>query len=159
MKNENTFALMNWKRAGWIVAIIIFAAVYFLNRNDIQFIRQDSFKLIPIAESGLELSSIIHLYNPNLLSSTIKRIHEQFLINGIVVGELDNEINQGIPGRKETEFPVSIRFSKEDYEKIMATIPIKDSIIVTITGEIVYNSFTSSGDVKVNQAYSIGQKQ
>jgi LEA14-like dessication related protein len=142
---------MNFKRIGFFFAIILFLAVYLLNRKDVQFMKQDGFKIEPISATGMEFKSVLHLYNPNLLSSTIKKVHERFIINGVLVGELDNEINQGIPGRKETEFPVSIRFTKEQYDSVIGNTPLIPATI-QVEGEVVYNNFTSSGEVKVNQS-------
>ncbi len=47
----------------------------------------------------------------------VKSIHEEFRINGKVLGILDQEINQGIPGRKESSFPVSIRFGEDEFNR------------------------------------------
>ncbi len=146
---------MNSKRVGFIIFIISLVALYFLNRKDVTLEAQNGFELQTISPNGVELKSVIHLNNTNLLSSTIKNIHEKFYINGTLVGIIDNEINQGIPGRKVTDFPVSIRFSKDDLNK---TLPLdsstgsksEDAVKVSAEGEITFQNLIGGGDIKIH---------
>ena len=146
---------MNSKRVGFIIFIILLVALYFLNRKDVTLEAQNSFELQTISPNGVELKSVIHLNNPNLLSSTIKNIHEKFYINGTLVGIIDNEINQGIPGRKVTDFPVDSRFSKDDLNKIVPSDSTtassnERSIKVSADGEITFQNLVGGGDIKIH---------
>src|SRR5688572_29642270 len=104
---------MKFRKAGLVAVLIIIGVLFLLNRKDI-LLNGQTIALKPIGSTGYELRSEIKLYNGNFLSSTISKIYEEVYINGVKVGELDNEINQGIPSGKETMFPVSVRFSKAD---------------------------------------------
>lgn len=150
MKNKNTFTYMNPKRIGLLIFIVLAAAVLWLNRKDVVLHSQNEFKLVKISTTGYELQSVIHLQNPNFLSATIKTIQEDFYINGIKVGELSSEINQGIPGWKETSFPVSIRFTSEDWERIFPDSHVPAKAEVTVKGEINFQNLTGSGKITVN---------
>lgn len=148
---------MNFRRAGVLMAIALGIVLFFLNRKDVTLVKQDSFELHAISATGDQYSSIIHLKNPNLLSSTIKTIHEKYSINGVTIAVFTMEINQGIPGLKETEFPINVRFSKEDYANAVHT----DSIIlsdiqVLIDGEITFENLASKGEIKIHQTETIG---
>lgn len=141
---------MSKKRLGLIGFIVIFAAAWYFNRKGPELRAQDEIQLKPIGSTGIELNSTIHLYNPNLLSVTIGRVHERFYIKGKLMGELDAQLSQGIPGLKETEFPVNIRFEKELLDKAMARDSGSNTIQVAIDGEITYEHFVSSGILKVH---------
>ncbi len=154
---------MNFRRAGLVIVIVIMVALFFLNRKDVTLVKQDNFSVTPIGETGYLMSSVLRLNNPNLLSSTIKIISQKYFIEGREVALMNVEVNQGIPGMKETSFPVNVRFSKEDLLDIFP----KDSTLcwysagstikaeVIITGEITFANMMSSGKISVNQKDSI----
>lgn len=149
---------MKIRKAGLVVVGILLIVLFIFNRKDVELSRQDEFILHPISASGGELQSVIHLNNPNLLSSTIKTIHEDFYLNGILLGTLDNQLNQGIPGRKETEFPVNIRFINEDYRKAISGDSLNAArAVVTVTGKIVFDNLMSGGHIEVHQQGSISK--
>lgn len=160
MKNKNTFTHMNPKRLGLLIFIVLAAAVLLLNRKEVVLSTQNDFKLTKISTVGYELQSVIHLHNPNFLSATIKTIREDFYINGIKAGELSSEINQGIPGWKETSFPVSIRFTTEDWQKIFSDSLVHAKAEVNVKGEINFQNLTGSGKIMVNakQSFSIAKR-
>lgn len=147
---------MNFRNAGLGIVIVIAVALFFLNRKDVQMIKQDNFELHAISATGDEYKSVIHLLNPNLLSSTIKTIDERFSINGIQLAALNAEINQGIPGLKETAFPVSVRFTKDDYYHAVHTDSMMhEKIEVLIEGEINFENLTGKGKIKIHQTETI----
>lgn len=148
---------MNYRYAGLLLVGILVVALAFSNNKKIEVEPMQSFTVHRISGSGGELQGVIVLNNPNILSSTIKNIHEKFYINGILLGILDNEINQGIPGRKETEFPVSIRFSNTDYQNAVAADTTHPVNTLVVTGTIEYQNLFKPGKAEVNQSVSITQ--
>mgnify|MGYP001552555340 FL=1 len=130
-----------------------------LNRKAVSLTKQNNFDLHPLSSAGYECNSVIHLHNPNLLSSTIITMDEKYSINGVSLGLLSIELNQGIPGLKETEFPVSVRFSKADFLKAVdsdSTLPT--SINLLVEGEIKYQNLTGNGTIKVYHTENISTK-
>ena len=144
---------MNRRYIGLIVVGVIVVVLYFLNRKDVEVVSMQPFKMHSISASGGELQGVILLKNPNLLSSTIKSIHEKFYLNGILLGILENDISQGIPGLKESEFPISIRFSNTDYQKALSidTTHHSDSVIM-VTGDIEFQNLFNSNKAEVKQS-------
>jgi LEA14-like dessication related protein len=141
------------RTGGLVVVGVLLAVLYVLNRKDVEVVSMKPFAVRPISASGGELSGVIVLNNPNLLSSTIKTVHEKFYLNGILLGILDNEISQGIPGMKETEFPVSIRFSNSDYQKgLDADAEHHSDTIVMVSGDIEFQNLFKSGKAEVKQS-------
>ena len=142
---------------GLAIVGALLVALFFLNRKDVTLVKQDTFSATPIGTSGYLLKSVLHLHNPNLLSSTIKVISEKYFIEGREVALMNMEVSQGIPGMKGTSFPVNIRFSKTDLQKIFP----KDTLLthvkaeVYITGEITFENMMSSGKISVNQKDSV----
>jgi hypothetical protein len=147
---------MKYRNAGIVLFIVLLLAVILLNKNDIALIAQDEFSLQPISSSGYVLQSIIHLNNSNLLSSTIKTIHEEFKLNGVVIGIIDNELNQGIAGRKESSFPVTIRFAREDYLRALHGDSLsKQPLNIEVTGEITFANVITGGKIIVQQTATV----
>ncbi len=139
---------MKTRRWPLIFVLAVAAALFFLNRRQVTLSAQDSVELKRISGSGYELSSVLRLYNPNLLSSTIKSIHEKFVINGTPVGELNMELDQGIPGLRESQLPVSARFSREEAQEAFGD-SAAGSFALTITGEIVFQNLAGGGTIAV----------
>lgn len=147
---------MNKRRIGLVVFVVLAAAVVLLNRKDVILTSGGNFKLLKITSEGYELQSVIHIQNPNWLSSTIKSLHENFYINGKSVGEVNLELNQGIPGRKETSFPLSIRFTALDLNKIFASDSmLPDKVEVSAAGEIIFQNLSGSGKITVDEKDSV----
>jgi LEA14-like dessication related protein len=131
-------------------------AVILFNRKDVMLSANGNFKLVKISDAGYELQSVIHLQNPNWLSSTIKTVHENFYINNKSVGEINMELNQGIPARKETSFPLGIRFTTTDLQKVFfpdSVIP--PFVLITATGEILFQNLSGGGKINVNEKDSV----
>ncbi len=148
---------MNKRRIGLVIFVVLAAAVVLLNRKDVILTSGGNFKLLKITSEGYELQSVIRIQNPNWLSSTIKSVHENFYISGKSVGEVNLELNQGIPGRKETSFPLSIRFTTADMVKIFvsdSTLP--DKALVSATGEIIFQNLSGGGKITLDEKDSIG---
>jgi LEA14-like dessication related protein len=144
---------MNFRKAGLVIVGVLLVVLYIFNRKDVELRPLDSIHMHSISASGGDLQVVIHLNNPNLLSSTIKTIHEKFYLNGILLGILDNELNQGIPGLKETEFPVNIRFSNTDYQKALALDSLHaDKPVITVEGDIQFQNLFTSGKINVHQS-------
>ena len=144
---------MNFRKAGLIIIPVILVVLYFLNNKEVELNPAVSLQMHSISTSGGEIKAVIRLNNPNLLSSTIKSIHEKFMLNGMVIGIIDNELNQGIPGLKETEFPTSIRFSNEDYQKAIALDSAHaNHVVMVIDGEIQYQNLFKPGKIAVHQS-------
>src|SRR3954468_2183285 len=131
---------MKFKTTGLIVAGVLLVQLAILNRKDVQFIKQDQISIQPISETGYQLNSVIHLHNPNLLSSTIKVVNENFFINGSPIGSFKMELNQGIAGMKDSEFPISIRFTKEDYAKALQHDSLTKALTLSMDGEIDFQN-------------------
>jgi LEA14-like dessication related protein len=148
---NNSFATMKIRRVGLVITLVLLLALIFLNREQVELVKQSDFTWAKISTSGYQVSSVMHLNNPNLLSSTIKKINEKLFINGQQVGELDNEIAQGIPGRKLSSFPIAIRFSKDD----VSTLYADEKIEIVMKGEIVYENLFGGGTVLINQKDSV----
>jgi LEA14-like dessication related protein len=143
---------MNSKNVGILIFVILLALVVVFNRGDVTLVSQSDFKLRPISSNGFMLESEIHLNNPNILSCTVKSIHEEFRINGKVIGILDQEINQGIPGRKESSFPVNIRFGKDEYKRpISGDSANSNKANISVEGEIVFSKVIGGGKIVVNE--------
>ena len=159
VKNKNIFTDMNIRRVGILLVLAIVVVLFFLNRNDVILSKQNNFELHAISAAGDEFKSVIHLHNPNLLSSTIKTIDEKFSINGIQIGEFNMELNQGIPGLKETEFPISIRFNKNDYSKaVHADSTLNERTEVLVEGEITFENLSGKGSIKIHRIETIAVK-
>lgn len=148
---------MNFKRVGILIAVVLAIGIYFLNRAEITLTKQDAFSVTPIGETGYLLKSVLHLNNPNLLSSTIKTITEKYFIEGREVARMNMDISQGIPGLKETSFPVNVRFSKTDLQNIFPDDTVIQDIKaqVTVTGEITFQNVVGGGTITVNQKDSV----
>jgi len=158
-KNKNIFTGMNFRRAGLAIVVIIAVALFFLNRKDVTLVKQDSFELLPISVTGDVYKSVIHLHNPNLLSSTIKTIEERYSINGVELARFNMELNQGILGLKETTFPINVRFAKDDYYNAAhADSSMPSQINVLIEGEISFSNLTGGGTIKIYQTETIAVK-
>ena len=157
VKNKNIFTRMNIRKAGFVIIGVLLVALYFLNRKDIELVKQDSFTVTPIGNSGYQLSSTIHINNPNLLSSTIKTISEKFFIEGKEVALLNIELERGIPGLKETSFAVNVRFSKNDLQPIFLDDTLLTSVKATIsvTGDINFQNLMTGGKTSFTQKDSI----
>lgn len=143
---------MKFKGTGILVAALVGLFVVVLNRKELRMVDRPTFTLVPIGSSGFELQSVIRLYNPNFLSSTVQVIHEDFRLNGHLIGVLKMQINQGIPGQKNTEFPLTIRFDKEAFYKVFPqdTLIENSPVEVYAQGDITYRNFTGGGELKVN---------
>lgn len=136
---------MNFKKTGLIIAAALGVIVFMLNRQKVELTSQTDFEVTKISPKGYEIKWVIHFYNPNLLSSTIQKINEKLYVEGKELGELKLELSQGIPGRKETSFPVSVRFTSTDSG--LANIPIP----VLMKGEISFSNLTGGGAIQVNE--------
>ncbi|MFN8288325.1 MAG: LEA type 2 family protein [Chitinophagales bacterium] len=137
------------------IAFAALLVVMLLNKKEVTVVKQNNFALKPIGSSGVELSSTLSLNNPNLLSSTIQTIHEKYSINGYTLGALDIELSQGISGRKTTDFPVAVRFSRADLLNAMNGDSLTTQAPLHITGEIIYKNFTGGGTIKIDLNDSI----
>jgi len=148
---------MNLRKVGLIAVGLIVVALFLLNRKPVELVKQDAFTATPIANTGYILQSAIHLYNPNLLSATIKTISEKYFIEGREVSIMSMEVNQGIPGMKETTFPTNVRFGVAELDDIFINDCISKSkkVELNVIGEITYESMMSSGKVSVNQKDSV----
>ncbi|MDB5282603.1 MAG: hypothetical protein JWO06_1678 [Bacteroidota bacterium] len=143
---------MKFKKAGFVVAGILLLILAFFNRKDIELTKQDQISIKPISQSGYELSSVIHLHNPNLLSSTIKTVNENFYINGQSIGAFKMDLSQGVAGMKDSEFPITIRFTKDDYSKGLMRDSTNASITLRMDGEIDFQNLLSGGKIKIQQS-------
>ncbi len=148
---------MNYRKAGPILAIALLGILYLFNRSEVKVAAQDTFLLKKITASGYELQSVIKLQNDNLLSSTIVNIDEKYYVNDELVSIMHLEFNQGIPGRKTTEFPLMVRFDGTD----LNNFPLNDTtagtktLIVRVEGEIEYKNFIGGGKTTVASADTI----
>ena len=124
------------------------------NKHPVTLRPSDNFELGKMG-GGYELKSTLRLHNPNLLSSTIENIYQEYRINGTLVGILDMGLEQGIPGRKETEFPIGLRFTDKDLVRIMALDSAAKEVQVKVTGEVVFSNFIGGGTVKVDETHPV----
>lgn len=141
---------MKRRGVGILIAILLGLGLVVLNRKDLELVTQDKFLVRKISASGYELQSYITINNPNLLSSTIEVIEEEYRINGHVVSIMKIQLDQGIPGLKETGFPITVRFDSETFK---AAFP-SDSLFanaktVDVTGKITYHNFTGGGTLEI----------
>ncbi len=142
---------------GILIVLALVAGLWFFNRSEITLTTQDNFELLPIGTNGWELKSVLHINNPNMLSVTVNTIREQFYINGTPVGQLDMGVNRGIPGHKETELPVSIRFTVEALAALIADTMVGPTPI-KVTGTISYNKLVGEGQLEVSQSGKLNKK-
>ena len=64
------------------------------------------------------------------------------------------ELEQGIPGRKVTSFPVSLRIPVADLMDVISDSS-QQSVLLEIEGEVEYRNFTSGGKIKVQVRDSV----
>ena len=141
---------------GWLIALALLGGLFLLNRSDVELTAQDSLAVVPIGSTGIELKSTLKLNNPNLLSATIKTVEETFYINNVPVAILNMQPEQGIPGRKETALPVSVRFSRNDIRQFLPDSAVGITrAAVTITGTIEFTTMFGKGTIQVNQTDSL----
>ncbi len=145
---------MKKRIGGVLLLVILFLGIVLLNRKGVQLQSQHGSQLRRLSASGYELVTVADFNNPNLLSSTLISLHEKFYINGKSVGILHMEPEQGIPGRKVTSFPVSLRIPASDLEHVLAdsSVPI---VLLNIEGEIAYRNFTGGGKMNVQISDSV----
>lgn len=148
---------MNFRKGGLILALVLLGGIYLLNREQVKIAAQDTFLLKQITATGYELQSVIKLQNDNLLSSTIMNIDEKFYINDELVSIMHQEFNQGIPGRKTTEFPLMVRFDGKD----LNNFPLNDTtagtktLVIKVEGEIEYRNFIGGGKTRIERQDTI----
>ncbi len=135
----------------WGIGIVIVLAfvLFLFNRGEVTVVKQNELHLQPLGNSGYQLNSTLHLSNPNLLSSTIVNLHEEVKLNGVTVAILTQELNQGIPGRKETTFPLSVRFTNADWQAAVKDSVVPAALPVTISGTLTYHNVMSSGSTNI----------
>ena len=147
---------MNFRKAGLVVVGVILVVLYFLNRHDLELEPQQFLAIRPISATGADMPTVIRLKNSNLLSSTIKTIHEKFYLNGVLLGILDNELNQGIPGLQTTEFPAKIRVSQQDFLHALGPDSLNPGHAdIRVEGEIVFQNLFTSGKIDIHQTGKI----
>ncbi|MBK8657539.1 MAG: LEA type 2 family protein [Bacteroidetes bacterium] len=133
---------------------VLFLGIVLLNRKDVQLQSQHSSQLRRLSASGYELVTVAEFNNPNLLSSTLTSVHEKFYINGKSVGILHMEPEQGIPGRKVTSFPVSLRIPASDLVAVLVDSRVQ-TVLLEIEGEIAFRNFTGGGKMNVQISDSV----
>lgn len=139
------------KKRLWGIGIVILLAfiLFLFNRGEVNVVKQNDLHIQPLGNSGYELSSVLRLDNPNLLSSTLVSLHEEFKLNNVTVAIITQELNQGIPGRKETALPLSIRFTTADMQAAVNDSVLPKSLPLTITGKLEYHNVMSSGTANI----------
>ncbi len=145
---------MKKRLGGLLLLVALFIGIVLLNRADVELKSQNGVELRRLSSSGFELETNAEFNNPNLLSSTLTRLHEKFFINGKSVGILNMELEQGIPGRKVTSFPVSLRIPVSDLMDVISDSR-QQSVLLEIEGEVEYRNFTSGGKIKVQVRDSV----
>ncbi len=67
------------------------------------------------------------------------------------------DLKKGIPGIKESSFPVNVRFSKTDLQRIFGTDTLNatQKAQLQVLGEISFKNMMNSGKITVNQKDSI----
>lgn len=152
MKNPSTFACMFKRITGILIVVLLGLGLAMLNRHPLQLQGQHHFVLHRISASGYEIQSTITIYNPNFLSSTIHSLREEFRLNGQLVSVIKQQLTQGIPGRKETSFPISVRLDEETFTRAAAADSTFNGSLMNlnVSGEITYTNFTGGGSMVVN---------
>ncbi len=140
---------MNFRKGGLIIAVLLLIAIILLDRKEVQLVEQNSFVVSKISANGYQLRSVIKLKNPNLLSSTIKSVNENFYVNDALVSITHQQLDQGIPGMKETELPMMVRFEGGDFLKPKDSTQLNTPLNIRISGDIEYSNFTGDGKIKV----------
>jgi|GEM_PF-1866408 len=135
--------LMNKKLGGILVTALLVIGVMLLNRREVIFVGQNNFVLKKISSTGYELQSLIILKNNNLLSSTIQNLDEKFYLNDTLISIMHMELQQGIPGIKETTFPIMVRFNMDSLNEF-------DAHSIRAEGNADYKNFTGGGNMKLN---------
>lgn len=135
---------------GILIALVLLGVLLLFNRRQVQLTAQDSLQLYSLGGNGYGLKSVIHLNNPNLLSSTINNINQKFYVDGVYAGELKINLEQGIPGRKITDLPVEIRLTADEGTALYTAIKTGNKHKVNITGEINFHNLTGSGKIAVD---------
>lgn len=138
------------KRLWGIGIVVVLAFVLFLfNRGEVQVVKQDNLQLQALGSSGYQLNSTLRLHNPNFLSSTLVTLHEEYKLNNVTVAILNQELNQGIPGLKESAFPLSIRFTTADLQAAVKDSIFPASLPLTIAGKLEYHNVMNSGTANI----------
>lgn len=136
----------------YVVLAVLLAAVILLNRREVELVKQDNFEIVQISANGYELRSVLTFNNKNLLSSTIKSVDEKFYVNGELVSITHNQLDQGIPGMKETSLPMMVRFEGGAFMHPNGdTLSIATSFNIEVKGDIEYSNFTGGGKIIVEQ--------
>lgn len=139
---------MNKRIWGIGAVVIIFIAIVLLNRKEVKLQSQYGVQLRKLSASGYELATIADFDNPNLLSSTLTQLRETFYVNGRNAGIVTINLEQGIPGRKVTSLPVSIRIPAELLKDAISD-SVVSKVVFDVEGEISYRNFTSQGVIQV----------
>lgn len=141
---------MNFRYAGIGIALLGFALLFLFNRSKVELLNQGTFVCQKISATGYELQSVLKFNNPNLLSATILSVHETYSINNKEIAILHHDLQQGIPGRKESSIPVAVRFSTDD-----VIVEPGTKCLLTINGIIQYKSMFGEGEIPVVLSDSI----
>lgn len=139
---------MNKKLGGIVVTALLVIGVMLLNRREVLFQGQDNFVLKKISSTGYELQSVIKLKNNNLLSSTIQNLDEKFYLNDTLIFIMHMELQQGIPGMKETTFPIMVRFNMDSLSEF-------DTFNIRAEGNADYKNFTGGGNLQLKAAATV----
>ncbi len=143
---------MNIRRFTIVFMLVLLGILFLLNRKDVTLTKQDGFEVSSIGNEGYLLKSVIHLHNPNLLSSTVKTVSESFYLNGNKIAILNMELNQGIAGMKDAEFPITVRFGRADIETLLTdTLLHTIKTGINVKGEIQFQNLFNSGSIAVEQ--------
>ena len=147
---------MGNRKWGLVAFLLLLVLLFAFNRKDIEVVNIDNYKLTSISSAGYDLSSTLSVYNPNLLSSTIKSIYISYSSEGVKLGVVDFQAEQGIPGRKTTSLPVSIRFTNAEFDKLLID-SLQSSLKVKAHGEIVFSNLFGGGRVEIHEVDTLSK--
>ena len=133
---------MNMRIVGILIAAILFALIYLFNRQPVSLSGFEKWKNSAIGNNGIILSSNITFHNPNFLSATIQEINLNIAAGGVPVARFQHLPEQGIPGKKDSNFPITVRYETNDSTTVTESK-------ITVTGFVTYRNFSRSDTILI----------
>lgn len=130
---------------------VLIGGLAFLNSKPVEVEGVRKIEVKPLSTNLYEVSWQMGFYNPNILSCTFETIDIRILKDNVETGEVRQELGIGIPARKSTYFPMSVRLTKQQYDEL----GINDTTSFNFSGKAMFSSFGSKKTVNINTTETI----
>lgn len=136
---------------GILAVAILLGGMALLNSRpaEVEGVRRIEVK--PLSTNLYQLSWELGFYNPNLLSCTFESIDLTVFKQHEEIGQVIQTLAVGIPARKSTYFPMSVRITKEQLDYL----GISDTTEFNFSGHAMFSSFGSKKTVNINTTEKI----